>query len=146
MDSKTLMVGDWVEILKCAEKYSKIQEIYATTSYESSRMVRVVHNYNYCLREDEIQPIPITPKFLEKNGFKKIKDPLHLEPYWKRGEYEDQGLIYIWPEEHSIHIRRLSNESSKSCEINLNDIKYVHEFQHILRCCGLDDIAENIVL
>ena len=74
-----------------------------------------------------IRPIPITPEILEKNGWKETE-------YWH--EYKDGNTIIqyslsnIWGIINGIEIEHFK------CE-------YVHQLQHLLRLCGLDELADN---
>ena len=74
-----------------------------------------------------IRPIPITPEILEKNGWKETE-------YWH--EYKDGNTIIqyslsnIWGIINGIEIEHFK------CE-------YVHQYQHLLRLCGLDELADN---
>ena len=76
---------------------------------------------------DELNPIPLTPEILEKNGWK-----LHpAQAYNKEaGMFLDKGCDgnSWWWQFGNIPI----------CPIN-----YVHELQHCLRLCGLNDLADN---
>ena len=72
-----------------------------------------------------LEPIPLTPKILEKNGF----------------EYEPYKLAWHLPNGFRILI-------SEIWELYLDDclkakLYNVHQLQHALRLCGLSDIAEN---
>lgn len=73
-------------------------------------------------------PIPISEDILEKNGWTLLAN-FGGEDYWsENGEFhlpynKGQYRIII----HGIVIK----------------ITYVHELQRVLRCCGLNDIADN---
>ena len=77
--------------------------------------------------EGLIRPIPLTPEILEKNGWKETE-------YWH--EYNDGNTIIqyslsnIWGIINGIEIEHFK------CE-------YVHQYQHLLRLCGLDELADN---
>ena len=94
---------------------------------------------------EDIEPIPITPEILERNGFKlKEKGVLYTE--------------YVSGDEHSIIEFGFYKESIHDIDTVLNcelgfvggldrihhcHVKYVHELQHALRLCG---ISKNIEL
>ena len=68
-----------------------------------------------------IEPIPLTPEILEKNG-------------WTRDELCNEWFIHYGP-----------NLFGKCPEVTIFDgvsIKYVHELQHALRLCGIDKQIE----
>ena len=80
---------------------------------------------------DKFSP-PINPEILEKNGFEKEGD------YWnnhfgfpfviRKGEREEYDLqILSWEEED---------------DITVFSIKNIHELQHALRLCGIDNKIE----
>lgn len=72
-----------------------------------------------------IEPIPLTPKILEKNG-------------WKR----DKLVSYIYGyEAHNIEVICTPNSEWVYVTFKgetIHRIKYVHELQHILWALGLD--------
>ena len=74
-----------------------------------------------------IRPIPLTHEILEKNGWKETQ-------YWH--EYQDGNTII----QCSLHkIWGIINE----IEIEHFKCEYVHQLQHLLRLCGLDELADN---
>mgnify|MGYP003291261488 CR=1 FL=1 len=66
---------------------------------------------------DDVSPIPLTPEILEKNG-------LGLKG-------QDMPIISL----------KIQGDGwwNKPCAY----IKYVHEFQHALRLCGLNELADD---
>ena len=77
--------------------------------------------------EGLIRPITITPKMLEKNGWKETQ-------YWH--EYQDgKNTIHCCLPDMRGRINGIEIEHFK-CE-------YVHQYQHLLRLCGLDELADN---
>lgn len=81
----------------------------------------------------EIEPIPLTEEILENNDFEIVGH--HAMFYVNKDSIE----------EASIHIDYVD-----SVDIDTPDYRYsgwckeVHTLQHILRLCGLDDIADNL--
>ena len=75
----------------------------------------------------DIKPIPLTPKILKKNRWKETE-------YWY--EYKDGNTIIQYS---------LSNIWGIINEIEIEHFKceYVHQLQHLLRLCGLDELANN---
>ena len=75
----------------------------------------------------EPQPIILTPEILEKNGWKETE-------YWH--EYQDgKNTIQSCLPDMRGRINGIEIEHFK-CE-------YVHQYQHLLRLCGLDKLADN---
>jgi hypothetical protein len=78
----------------------------------------------------EIEPIPLTPEILEKNGF--VKDE---EFICHSLECDEADFV-----EYTIGMNRLYVKSGK-CDIALT-IKYVHQLQHALRLAGVEKEIE----
>ena len=80
--------------------------------------------------EGLIRPIQLTTEILEKNGWKETE-------YWH--EYKDGNTIIqcSLPDMRGI-INGIEIEHFK-CE-------YVHQYQHLLRLCGLDVLADKFKL
>lgn len=84
----------------------------------------------------EIEPIPLTEEFFEKNGIKKvvynyIEPCVIFESDDKRiqiNEWTNSGDGY-W----NVHIDNEDFDTIGSC-----DVKYVHQFQQLLRLCGYE--------
>ena len=75
----------------------------------------------------EPQPIPLTPEILEKNG-------------WK-----DDGLWYEYQDGTNTIQSCLPDMRGiiNGIEIKEFQCKYVHQYQHLLRLCGLNELADN---
>ena len=115
------MVNDWV-----ANQYGTPIQIYSTGdngAYANTGDTLWVFEDN----EYKPQPIPLTPEILEKNGWKETE-------YWH--EYQDGNTIIqyslsnIWGIINGIEIEHFK------CE-------YIHQYQHLLRLCGLNELADN---
>ena len=78
-------------------------------------------------KDDQPEPIPLTPEILEKNGWKETQ-------YWH--EYQDgKNTIQCCPPDMRGRINGIDIEHFK-CE-------YVHQYQHLLRLCRFDELADN---
>lgn len=73
---------------------------------------------------EDIKPIPLTPEILEKNGWW-----YDVEDMWLHDEV-DFG-IERW------------NGGFQCYNINQIKLDSVHKLQRVLRCCGLNDLADN---
>ena len=93
-----------------------------------------------------VRPIPLTPEILEKNGFVQEDDA-----YMDDISYKCFCGILTW--HHSAKDIIVSYDGSKEFTIT-NDLGYpcdeitlyrpkVHELQHALRLCGLNELADN---
>lgn len=80
----------------------------------------------------DMGPVQLTEDILLKNGFV------------LRAGYLD-GNEYILPGE-DLYIFYEKEIKKMSVELGPRDIDilYVHQFQHLLRMCGLDELADNI--
>lgn len=138
---KDIMVGDWV-----ANRNGSPMQIvavdednaYACEGNEERPWI-FGDNEGY-----EPQPIILTPEILEKNGFKKI-DFSHYQ-------INDRILVLDadgkWDGEVSWHwvVTEMSTNSkgqNVALDYYVATLNYVHELQHALRLCGLNELADN---
>ena len=129
MKATELMIGDWVKI-KGHLDYDKVREI---ARDESMQWYISFACSATLFRAYEFEPIPLTPKILEKNGFwvmEKVDNG--AEEYIA---YATNGLMF--------HYNRDNDYYFPNTPISW---KYVHELQHALRLCGLDELADNFKL
>lgn len=97
------------------------------------------------VERNEIEPIPITPEILEKNGFK-VKQKEGESNY----EYVAAGgnyiIVFLFFRETIYGISTVMD-----CELGFSggidrihkcNVKYVHELQHALRLCGIEKEIE----
>lgn len=86
-----------------------------------------------CAWVKDIVPIPLTPKILEKNGWKHKKE---FGEYWFVPRNEDYELLALdkFGGEWTIYIEENSS--------NFENIKFVHQLQHLLFGLGLNSEME----
>lgn len=119
MKSTELQIRDWViSNRRGKNEIVKVISIDGGTSY----CWLDADCYSGLIACEDIQPIPLTAEILEKNGFK-----YNIFDRWMNSRYdvaisEKDEFLFIWD------------------RIQLD---YVHELQHALRLCGLNDLAEN---
>ena len=77
-----------------------------------------------CFRIVDAEGIPITPEILEKNGWW-----YDVEDMWRHDEVD--FCIEKW------------NGRYQCYDINQIKLDSVHQLQHALRLCGLDELADN---
>ena len=128
MKANELMIGDWVQHRDEFNEVTGPYEIDLISNdeiaFKGEVFARVFNN--------SIEPIPLTPEILEKNGFSGegynmgiVGFSVELIPDKKDG-YE----VFIWKDmclqiEHGFtHFKKY--------------IKYVHQLQHALRICGIE--------
>ena len=122
MKAVDLMIGDWVgrvfDDKRIIEDYRQVDWI---------RTGEIGMRYQKVWSIGCIEPILLTHEILEKNGWKETQ-------YWH--EYQDgKNTIQCCPPELRGKINGIEIEHFK-CE-------YVHQYQHLLRLCGLDELADN---
>lgn len=121
MEANELMIDDWVQIVSdapiMANEYHRIDWI---RTGEVGLDNRKIVTYPY------IQPIPLTPEILEKNGF----------------VYNAIPFVDGW-EQFGLTLYRGGNGYRINCGINVSlIIDCVHELQHALRLCGIEKEIE----
>ena len=140
MNTKELMLGDLVNY-----RPGWINEETGKPEYEFESMfpVRVIFitpdavQYDENMPDDsiitieaadyELFPIPLTPEFLEKNGFVACQ-------FWH--EYKD-GNITIQACIPSIRMK------NGPCELEIKEgVHYVHQLQQLFRLCGIEKEIE----
>lgn len=125
MKCREFQFGDW-----CCNEYGLPMQMvdlgkdYAYATYEGDEGYPWLFSDN---KGDEPEPIPLTPEILKKNGWKDAE-------FWC--EYQDgNNTIQYCPPDMRGKINGIEIEHFK-CE-------YVHQYQHLLRLCGLDELADN---
>ncbi len=125
MTTQDIMIGDWVKPLGSKEGvYAKV------TSIEPNMIGLTTTGGNpHHATEKTIEPIPLTAKILEKNGFAEDNN----DDCWGDANclfipnYADKNIIswetYIYPSEG---IGDFGGE-----------LKFVHQLQHALKLCGI---------
>lgn len=119
MKHNEVMIGDWVR--------------FTDPDTDETELIRVATDDIGYDNEEFWQcfsPIEITPEILEANGFE--KDPEDGTMCWENKEIEEvtwRGTILCI--------------SSISALMEHDSCMYVHQLQHALRLCGLDDLADN---
>lgn len=138
MEIKDLMIGDWMKHTykhpKTGEIITHVFRVYQIRCEwdDEPHDVWCKEDGNVC-KVCAINPIPLTAKVLEDNGFERINgdwvyyeyktDTPYIEMYWNGGAWK-------------------CNAVQKENECNIS-IKWVHELQHILRLFAFD---KDIVL
>ena len=130
--------------MKCSElqigDYIKYQgQIYIIEEISAKGWVHLIHpktkarlNMASDYIIDLLEPIPLTPKILERNGFK-----LNPQGAYSNGRHTSIGVVR--DDRYFANINTETDDPSFLYQCG----KYVHEFQHALRICGLSDLADN---
>ena len=125
MKATELQIGDWVgrvvDDKRIIEDYRQVDWI---------RTGEIGMRYQKVWSIGCIEPIPLTPEILEKNGFWVMENVNNgAEEYIA---YATAGLMF--------HYNRDNDYYFPNTPISW---KCVHELQHALRLCGLDELADN---
>jgi len=134
LEAKDLMIGDYVMVktIDGKQKIVKVAEIIEEAIFA---------NDDSCYYEETIDSIPLTEDILKANEF--------INPT-KRNNSKPKRLNYSawYSNDTTITFYGVYTEievGTTTCSY-LGNIKYVHELQHILRVCGLPDVADKLKL
>ena len=130
MKATELQIGDWVgrvfDDKRIIEDYRQVDWI---------RTGEIGMRYCKVWSIGCIEPIPLTPEILKKNGFVfdcgfwTIANPrynnVRMVTYYSIGDDVADVFLGHWAFDENYAI------------------DYVHELQHALRLCGLDELADN---
>lgn len=126
MKAEDLMNGDWVM------SFGQVTEVWMVdTSHEDEEDQLI----NY-LDASEFEPIPLTPKILEKNSFLKVEGIVYPS--------RRVGISFLYrytPEGLRIFVQNAC-VGGPTCTM-IKTCKYVHEAQHMIKMC---DIEKTFVL
>ena len=142
MKATDLMIGDWVKI-KGHLDYDKVREI---ARDENMQWYISFACSATLFRAYEFEPIPLTPKILEKNGWS--LDPVlqcyTSTPLWLYVEGSINLLLQFPTKQSAGSLKIIDNQKIRSLsDFTWKDRLYIHELQHALRLCGLDKLADN---
>ena len=137
---KSLQIGDWVKISH-RNKIGKIYRIDEANGKGNGHAAVIDGDYH----ESLLEPIPLTPEILEKNGWRHEFDKTDYMVKYDLGE-EGKNCWMMWAiKEHNLDVQR---QDEKLDMYNLKVSKvvipcdYVHELQHALRLCGIEKEIE----
>ena len=123
MKLNELMIGDWVYRPYC---YDQVKEIRHTG-------IIGIDNIRGLIIFSELEPIPLTPEILEKNGFKYKEGETGMYGVTTAPHYICDGVpfeVFCDGEPFAIWFKEPVN------------IKFVHQLQHVLRLCGISKEIE----
>lgn len=127
MKANELQIGDFV---RCGEILVRITRISETSASG--------------IDIDALEPIPLTEEILKANGF------IHHD-YWNKGcyAYDAHKQDILWSMDFYFAPKKGRMEfgaAGKKATINDWHCEYVHELQHAIRLCGLNELADNFKL
>ena len=146
-----LQIGDYV-LAKPSMMLIKI----AAVHHKKVGYHAVTHKLNW-VRMDLLEPIPLTEKILERNGFKKYEEDYHNEYVCEKcDETSYYEIVISWKDSYDNgaldafnHVQwdggwKLDIVSDGSYNKGWCKTIYLHELQHALRLCGLNELADNL--
>lgn len=118
------MVGDWVFYGGTPIKVENVYEDFINFQHD----IPFVQE-EFLIEQTEVEPIPLTPEILEKNGFTLKEEEkgmygVTIAPYYTRDDVPFE--VFCDGEPFAIWFKDPVN------------IKYVHELQRALRLCGIN--------
>lgn len=140
-----LMIGDYV---KYQGHIYIIEEISAKGWVHLVRpeaKIRINMTSDYII--DLLEPIPLTKEILERNGFTQhitASDGYYDAPVLYMDE--DDVLFHVSEDtyEDTWHVETFTDHNDN--EYVLFNLCFVHELQHTLKICGLNELADNLEL
>jgi hypothetical protein len=138
MKASELMVGDWVYAIDDNGEKHPCRANNLEYDYTNKRGDFCVDFYGTGYEAEwpdvtfNVEPIPITPEILEKNGF--VQNPRSKS---RRSHQICTDSVYIswWRGRLNILFKPFIGHSTNHVNV---DGKYVHELQHALRICGIE--------
>ena len=129
MKCKELMVGDFCRSGQgFPMQITNVGDDYAYATFEGNEG----EPWEFDDKNEEPQPIPLTPEILEKNGFIKVNSQRY-----DYGNPDTDCYVKVNPKKNMIHV------NGRNANSNLYSHSFVHELQQALRLCGLNEIADN---
>ena len=146
MELTDLMVGDWVKVLPISHRveshYDRIEsirkeytgQVYIEGGYHDRDHKGIDDWFDWSVGLNDIAPIPLTTEILEKIGFE-------YDPYYHNWIYHEFTINYghLIDEEDGDYLFIWAADTSMK-------LTYIHELQHALRLCGLNELANNLKL
>lgn len=134
MIANELMIDDWVRC-RTDKKPFKVEQIDGIEE-------QVYGDDGFFVDIADLEPIPITEDFLEKNGFQRMerKDAwsgkIHVQYMLEIGNMD--SVIYV-PDSHCLFAKHMLGET-----FEIDNVKSVHEMQHALRIGEFNHININL--
>ena len=136
MKANEIQIGDWLYYKGQFNAFPfKVESI---TKKKVGYHAEPGDNRIYYIQLNEVQPIPITPEILEKNGFKPYIPEYHLETVYACQDVSKavaNELYALWPYQDGSFYLLLRVDGKDMVRMNIH---YVHQLQHVLRLCGIE--------
>lgn len=144
-----LMIGDWVTI-KDENKHGKVTQLCVTQYMEGGEWDEELCVDDLCEKFSNVSPVPLTQEILDANGFK-LETKRSTKFGWVVNEAQigDTYIVihtcekWVHAPKKYINIWVKWDGYVRPSDYHLMYPEYVHELQHALRICGLNEIADN---
>lgn len=129
LSGKELMLGDYVNIADYdfPEVVGVVREIYV--GGDEILVSCIDDNDKLTLTDEYVHELFLSKTFLLENGFEEF--------------HTSKSNTGLFNKDTNIIVKIINGNCFK-CEINGIELKYVHEFQHLMRLLGLYDYANNL--
>lgn len=129
LSGKELMLGDYVNIADYGfpEVIGVVKEIF--TDGDEILVSCIDDNDKLTLTDEYVHELFLSKTFFLENGFEEF--------------HTSKSNTGLFNKDTNIIVKIINGNCFK-CEINGIELKYVHEFQHLMRLRGLYDYANNL--
>lgn len=138
MKAEELMVGDYLTFRDALKDNNLITVKVVAINGATNELLASIDGDPTLDRidiDDELCGIPITPEFLENNGWE--HDPSVQRIMINTNFQRNNFFIMTWDSKsHVLHI-----DVRRDCDIHI-PCEYVHILQHCLKFCGIDKTIE----
>ncbi len=150
MKIKELMIGDWLQYYDCNLKKQCYAQVTSIQADGAEHFVQTSDSDIYYLVE-EYKPIPLTGAILQRNGF--VYLPAEVTLFGATEHFDDAYILKVEDRQITIqgysdflHRVTFSNTANNIGWFDMGAFRHVHELQHALRLCGMNDLADNFII
>ena len=156
MKASELMIGDWVRVNRdgLCIKNGTIVKVLGVDG-ESKLKEKGLIGYAGCQPLDKeqfcggiwldyLEPIPLTPDIMEKNGFTYCKSDggFYLPTTISYGNWDVDVILFNVTDEYRNNQLHIGTPDDSITILHLMECNHVHELQHALRLCGIEKEIE----
>ena len=132
MKANELMIGDYVQVSP------SMMPIKVAAVHHKKAAYHACINKLSWVRQSLLEPIPLTPEILEKNGWKPYIPENHLETVYACQDISKavaDKLYALWPYQDGSFYLLLRVDGKDMVRM---DVHYIHQLQHALGLCGIE--------
>lgn len=134
MKATELMIGDWVIVYeKAMPVKARVEGVFGRGAMVLGHVRSADHGF--------MEPIPLTPEILEKNGFTSYGEAWYLPENKATGNEKILVGFYMYETYMSVRNGAKCFDNRVPCKYRAcaaNRHVFVHELQHTLRLCGIE--------